>query len=285
MKKILFLLILIATMFGCKMSEEVDIEINPRPSLRLAYEYTNSKGYNTTKEELRMLNVTVVNDQGAVVRNEVISKAMIADYRPLYGVPEGDYTVITFGNVDSSTIVNNGVALPLNKIHTSTDELFHKIETFHVERGHAKLNTISLDKLFYKIDLSILGLKDLADMSPSDFSVEIAGIPSGFSSDGQPLFPISLYPRLNMETDIAHSFFSVYKFKDAASINLTLKYRSETIANFPLSVYLSDSKSGIDFVNDKDIVIPIEINVTSLGIGITINDWFAAVIQWSNNGN
>lgn len=285
MKKTLFLLTLLATMFGCKMSEKVEIEINPRPSLRLAYQYTNSKGNNTTQQEIRTLTVMVLNDQGEIVSNEVISKATMDDYRPLYGVPEGDYTIVTFGNVDSSTIVNQGVALPLNKIHTSTDELFHKIETFHVERGYAKLNTISMEKLFYKIDLSILGLKDLADKSPSDFSVEIAGIPSGFSADGQPLVATSLYPRLNMETNVAHSLFNVYKFKDAANINLTLKYRSEIIATFPLSVYLTDAKSGIDFVNDKDIVIPIEINVTSLGIGITINDWFAAVIQWSNFGN
>lgn len=259
--KTLIITALAAFLCSCHVSQETDIEINPRPSLVLGYEYLNDAGVNTLSKEVRKLNIAVINSNGQMVSRADIAKNQIAEYRPLYGVLEGEYTVVTFGNADSTVITGDAAMLDPTKIHASADELFHKIERYYVRRGVAKLRTVSLEKLFYAINLRIVGLRGLDGKSVTDFSVSIDGTPSGFTASGEPLAPVAIVPRLQINADITSASFNVHRFRNAAAVTLTLRYKSEELLRFPLSDYLSDSKAGIDLLNGRDITIPIELDV------------------------
>lgn len=269
---------------SCHVKQETDIEINPRPALRLSYKYLNDNGTNTIYDEVRKLNITVLNEQGETVSTADILKNQMGDYRPLYGVPEGEYTVVTFGNADSTMLTGGYALLHPDKTHASADELFHKIERYYVKRGAATLHTVSLEKLYYAMTLRVVGLRGLDGKSVTDFSVSIDGTPSGFTHEGTQLKPMSVVPRLKQVADTTFASFNVHKFDNAANVTLTLKHKAETLVRFPLSNYLRDNQSGIDLLNSKDITIPIELDISTVGVGITINDWHATTLQWSNVG-
>lgn len=51
MKKILFLP-LFGLLFACSLKEKTDLEINPKPTLIVAYQYINNRGINTLDNEV-----------------------------------------------------------------------------------------------------------------------------------------------------------------------------------------------------------------------------------------
>ena len=91
-------------------------------------------------------------------------------------------------------------------------------------------------------------------------------------------------PRLRQVADTTLASFNTHRFDDAATVTLILKHKADTLAQFPLSEYIADTKSGIDIQNDRDVLIPIKLNVTTSGTTIIINDWAPPIDQHEDVG-
>lgn len=215
----------------------------------------------------------------------------------LSGVPDGNYTVVSFANAEQTELtdlVPGESTLPeliarLQRIGTcrSADKLFHSMDRYHVRRGWPVVQSIDLNKLFYQIDLTVTGVNYL-NIQPADFTVHFVGTAAGVQYDGQPISEkTDVQPYLlRMPDNRLLSMFNTLPFEKYNNpVHLILNAAGETIADIPLSDYLAQNDVGIDFHNDKDIVIPIDIEITSVGITVTINDWDEGAIQIPNLGN
>lgn len=281
---LLLLSIIALSLSSCDLISETKEEFNQRPTLRLGYQYINGNDQNTTLEEVRKIDVTIYNAEGQVVKTDELLKSQIELYQPLYGVPEGEYTVVSRGNADSTTITDTKAYLPSDKTHATSDALFYHRASYIVKRGHPELNTISLDKLYFEMTLRIVGLRGLDDKSLTDFSVELSGTPCGFTNESAPLEPMVIRPRLRQVADTTFASFNTHRFDDAATVTLILKHKADILAQFPLSEYIADTKSEIDIQNDRDVLIPIELNVTTTDTTIIINDWAPPIDQHEDVG-
>ena len=81
------------------------------------------------------------------------------------------------------------------------------------------------------------------------------------------------------------ALFCTQRFEKGSLIHMQIRSKNETIADISLSEYLDQNDTGIDFHNDKDVVIPIDIDITSTGVTITVNEWDDGAIQIPVVGN
>ena len=81
------------------------------------------------------------------------------------------------------------------------------------------------------------------------------------------------------------ALFSTQRFEKDSPVHMLIRAGNETITDISLSEYLEQNDTGIDFHNDKDVVIPIDIDITSTGVTITVNEWDDGAIQIPVIGN
>ena len=102
MKPLLFLF-LTGILCACTLSEQADMEINPKPTLVVEYRYTDKKGNNTTHEEVGHMASLLFDPTGVFLREitafgerftdsmalrseeETIAEISLSDYLVRYG--------------------------------------------------------------------------------------------------------------------------------------------------------------------------------------------------------
>ena len=100
MKPLLFLF-LTGILCACTLSEQADMEINPKPTLVVEYRYTDTNGNNTTHEEIGHTVSLLFDPIGDVsAGNNRFGERFTDSITLLSGVPTGEYTVVTFANAD-----------------------------------------------------------------------------------------------------------------------------------------------------------------------------------------
>lgn len=203
----------------------------------------------------------------------------------LDGVAAGDYTVVSYANAErsvfapmmpgSSTLSDLAVTLDGGKVHTSGDSLFHHLGTFRVQRGEPVVTPVILDKLYYRVVLKVTGA-DAID----DFRIVFSGAPSGIDYAGEPLTePVIYQPVLQTaEAGGQSGVLCLPRFRDGQSVSMTLSSGDRQLAQMALSEYLQQSDAPIDLTG-KDVVIPIDVDVNTAAVTVTVNDWNEGAVQ------
>lgn len=288
MKKILLIISLIAS--SCSVYESKETEFRQRPTLVLDYSYFDKNEVNTIDAEVYKLDLYVYDNQGQLFTTTSVSHEDLVSHKgvvPLYGVPEGTYEVVTIANNNKMVTNVEKRVVTLNDIQSSCDSIFHSTQSFEVERGrpYPPTHMVNLDKKHYTIDLTVTGADNLKNCV-----VVFDGIPSGFNFDGQtPLNEyVKVIPGLQIDDETQHhtSLFAIHEFGANNNVTMELLDGNYSISDvMSLSQYLKDAGIGINFLEDKDIVIPIRIDITPVNITIKINDWIVDQIQSNNVGN
>lgn len=292
MKRIMIFSLLVV-LCACSLKERTDIEINTKPTLIVNYQYINNDGINTFPEEVDLITTFLFDQTDLFIRSESFSRFALPDTL-LSGVPDGNYTVVSFANAEKTEFeeLTPGVSrlsdlkAYLHDSTRSSDKLFHSLNRYHVTRGKPVVRSIDLDKLFYQIDLTVTGADKLNVLS-EDFAVLFTGIPSGVNFVGESLpEQISYKPDLRKTPENRLiALFSTQRFEKDSPVHMLIRADNETIADISLSEYLEQNNTGIDFHNDKDVIIPIDIDVTSSGVTVIVNEWDAGAIQIPVVGN
>lgn len=290
MKPLLFLF-LTGILCACTLSEQADMEINPKPTLVVEYRYTDTSGNNTTHEEIGHT-VSLLFDPAGMFLREITAfgERFTDSITLLSGVPAGEYTVVTFANADGMErpALTPGVSRmtePLCKrkdtgTNRTAERLFHALARFTVRRGRPQVRRIELCKKYFRIELSVTGADKLSG-SADDFRVLFDGIPAGIDYRGEPLQETMRFTPLleKDETGTMKGTFDVFCFGRQNEVRITLRSKEETIGEISLSDYLARYGERIDYHCDKEVVIPIRIDVTSSEITVTVSDWDEAKMQ------
>ena len=296
MKRIM-IFFLVVVLCACSLKERTDIEINPKPTLIVNYQYINNDGINTFPEEVDLITTFLFDQTDLFIRSESFNRFALPDtfgYTLLSGVPDGYYTVVSFANAEKTEFEEltpgkshlSDLKAYLHDSTRSSDKLFHSLNRYHVTRGKPVVRSIDLDKLFYQIDLTVTGADKLNVLS-EDFTVLFTGIPSGVNFVGESLpeqISYKPYLRKTPENRLI-ALFSTQRFEKDSPVHMLIRAGNETITDISLSEYLEQNDTGIDFHNDKDVVIPIDIAITSTGVTITVNEWDDGAIQIPVIGN
>ena len=196
MKPLLFLF-LTGILCACTLSEQADMEINPKPTLVVEYRYTDTNGNNTTREEIGHT-VSLLFDPAGMFLREITAfgKRFTDSITLLSGVPAGEYTVVTFANADGMErpVLTPGVSRMTELLckrkdtgaNRTAERLFHALARFTVQRGRPQVRRIELCKKYFRIKLSVTGADKLSG-SADDFRVLFDGIPAGIDYRGEPL--------------------------------------------------------------------------------------------------
>ena len=290
MKPLLFLF-LTGILCACTLSEQADMEINPKPTLVVEYRYTDTNGNNTTHEEIGHT-VSLLFDPAGMFLREITAfgERFTDSITLLSGVPAGEYTVVTFANADGMErpVLTPGVSRMTELLckrkdtgaNRTAERLFHALARFTVQRGRPQVRRIDLNKKYFRIELSVTGADKLPG-SADDFRVTFDGIPAGIDYRGEPLQEtIRFTPLLEKdETGTMKGTFDVFCFGRQNEVRITLRLKEETIGEISLSDYLARYDERIDYHCGKEVVIPIHIDVTSSEITVTVSDWDEAKVQ------
>ena len=289
MKRIM-ILSLAGLICACSVKERTDLEINPKPTLIFGYAYLSDRNV-FDANSIDKMDIFVFDRVGRFIKSETATKENIGDTEGitiLSGVPEDDYTVVSFANIDravlpkmvpgESTLSGFRLALPDNCTLTSGDRLFHHIGKFHVARGYPAVRPVLLNKLYYLIDLTVTGL-DSVYAAGKEITVKITGSSAGFDAAGNSLHKQTVIaPELMNGPAGLTGIFPVCRFGQDNRIGITLKADDITVFDLPLSDYLNEKEIGIDF-GKSDVVIPIELNVSASEVSVIINGWEIVVNQ------
>ena len=289
--------ILIILAASVSLSERTEITCNPRPALRVGYEYLNKKYQNTLPDEVAHMQIFVFDGAGRFVRQLVASPREII--KPdgitlLDGVPEDTYTVVSLANAEqsrypalqpgTSTVADLHITLDPDTPHETSDRLLHSMNRYVVRRGDPALHTVSLDKLYYTIDLTIVGAED--GTQAHTYAVGITGTAAGFNALGNPIRQeVIVRPELERDGDNLCSRFTVYRFDRQESVRILLQTDDKPVTDIALSEYIEQNNIGIDFEHDRDIVIPVTLEVAAAGVTVTINGWEAGTVQYPAVGS
>lgn len=281
---------------GCKITERAYDEINPSPTLILGYHYMNRDQQNTLAEEVERMDIFVFDSRELFVKSLVASRDELTapgGIPILAGVPAGEYTIVSFGNIERaslpqltpgrSTLDELCVAFGSDTIPTA-DRLFHNISREYVRRGQPIIRPVSLDKLFYRIDLAITGASPL-DPQDTKVGIELTGIAAGFNGMGHAI-PASttVTPELRREGNRIVSSCAVSRFDESNQIGIRLRAEDRYLVDIPLSEYIERHDIGIDFEHDRDVVIPVELNVSTTGVTLIVNGWELGTVQYPSLG-
>ena len=281
---------------GCQITEQAHDEINPSPTLILGYRYINSEQQNTLADEVERMDVLVFDSRGIFVKSLAASRDELTapgGITILAGVPAGDYTIVSFGNIERaslpqlvpgrSTLDELRVTFDRHAI-PATDRLFHSASREYVRREQPTVRSENLNKLFYHIDLTITGL-DYLDPQGGEIGVELTGIAAGFDGLGRAI-PASttVTPELHRDGDRITSSFAVSRFDEQNKIGIRLKAEDQHVVDIPLSEYMAEHDIGIDFKHGRDVVIPVELDVSTAGVTIIVNGWELGAVQYPSLG-
>lgn len=292
MCKIVFLLLGLLLLCSCSLTETTDISVNPRPALTVAYRYLNKDGIDATLSEIRSLDLFVFDPAGLFIKRVETDRRAALNANGLQildGVPAGEYTVVCFANVErltlpelvpgKSTIADLAVVEQKSDTCPDADRLFHSLSRFEVQREQSHVRTVDMDKHFFIVDLTVTGAEKLA-VTPNKVAVLFTGIPAGTDYEGEPVsLQTTFSPRLQQTQHGFSAVFGVYSFNKTDPVKVTIQAGSETVGQVNLGEYIAQHDLGIDLRNDRDIVLPIDIDVTTTGITITVNDWDDGAIQ------
>lgn len=295
MKRIM-ILSLAGLLFACSVKERTDIEVNPKPTLIFGYAYLSDRNV-FDANSIDKMDIFVFDKVGRFIKSETATKENIGDPEGvtiLSGVPEDDYTVVSFANIDravlpkmvpgESKLSGFRLALPDNCTLTSGDRLFHHIGKFHVARGYPAVRPVHLNKLYYLIDLTVTGL-DSVYAAGKKITVKITGSSAGFDAAGNSLHKQTVIaPELMNGPAGLTGIFPVCRFGEDNRVGITLKADDITVFDLPLSDYLNEKEIGIDF-EKSDVVIPIELDVSASEVSVVINGWEIVVDQNSGLGD
>ncbi|UWN59644.1 FimB/Mfa2 family fimbrial subunit [Alistipes indistinctus] len=292
MRKIVYMIWSGLLLSGCSLSETTDIEVDARPSLTVSYHYLNKDGIDATQDEIHSLDLYIFDPMGHFIKKVEADRRAAEDtsgLRLLDGVPAGEYTVVCFGNVKRITIPKlvpgESTTADLFAVEKQgdtcpdADRLFHSLTRFEVRRGEPHVRTVDLDKHYFLVDLTVNGAEKLV-VTPDKMAVLFTGIPSGTDYKGDPVFAQTAFsPRLQQTQQGFSATFAVYSFDMPDPVRMIVQAGSETVGQVNLGEYIARHDLGIDLRNDRDVVLPIDIDVTTTGITITVNDWDDGAIQ------
>lgn len=277
---------------SCSLTETTELVVNPKPTLTVGYRYLNKEGVNTTRDEIRSIIVFVFDNGGRFITQAQASGHEVTDsdgLELLSGVPAGEYSVVTYANVErlalpkltpgESRLSDLAAVESRRDLCPEADKLFHNMARFDVRREQPQIKTVDLQKCYFQVNLTLSGAEKL-NVPPDKVAVLFTGIPAGADYKGEPLNAQTVFrPYLKQNPQGFTASFDVYRFEKKDHINMTIKAGEETVGSVDLGEYLVRHEIGIDLNNDRDIVLPIDIDVTSVGITIVINDWDAGAIQ------
>lgn len=292
MCKIVLILSGLLLLCSCSLTETTELEVNPKPTLTVSYRYLNKEGVNTTRDEIRSMSVFVFDPDGRFIAKTEASGHEATDsdgLQLLSGVPAGEYTVVAYANVEKlglpklvpgESCLNDLTAVDKNRETCSdADRLFHNLTRIKIQREQPQVRMLDLGKRYFQINLTLTGA-DKLNVPPDKIAVLFSGIPAGADYKGDPVTAQTVFsPYLDKTPQGFSASFNVYRFGTGDNVKMAVQAGTETVGPVDLGEYITRNDIGIDLNNDRDIVLPIDIDVTSVGITIVINDWDAGAIQ------
>lgn len=202
----------------------------------------------------------------------------------LDGVPPGTYTVAAFANIarqrfpalviGESTPEDLQAVFPGGTSQPTSDPVLHHAGRYEVRRGAIRVRTMPLDKLYYRIELTVSGAERI-----DGFGIRFDGAPSGCDYAGDMLYDSVAYiPRLNREGELLKGAFFIPRFGRSGRVMMTLRAGDLELAAMPLSDYLLQNDILID-LDARDVVIPITVRVGETSATVIVDDWNAGAVE------
>ena len=175
----------------------------------------------------------------------------------------------------TSTLTDLFLTLGSGATYNTSDPLFHHLGRYQVERGEPVVTPVTLNKLYYRINLSVNGADKI-----EDFGITFSGAPSGINYNGEPLTePVVYQPALETADSGGQSgSLCIPRFTDGGNVTMVLASGERQLAKMALSEYLQQSDAPID-LTAKDVVIPIDVEVNTATVTVTVNEWEAGAWQ------
>lgn len=201
----------------------------------------------------------------------------------LEGVKPGTYTVIAFANSEcqdftalvpgQSASGDLRLAFAYDTPHASADRVLHNLGRYNVQRGAMRVRSMPLDKLYYRIELTVRGAKGI-----DGFSIRFDGAPSGYDYRGGTFGSATYVPMLREDGDILKGAFFIPRFGRDGRVVITLLAGVLELAEMPLSDYLREHDVHID-LDAREVTIPIEIRLNATHVTVIVNDWDEKAVQ------
>lgn len=281
---------LLAGAVGCSLTEKLDIEVNVRPTLLVEF---------PDDERIQTLHALVFDPQGVyqgmvqMDKDGEGTKAANGTGKVdtlLWGVPEGDYRVVCYANLDrlelakltegTSTLDELAVMLDSGEEYPDADAVYHSVTTHKVKRGTPACACPTMVPKYYHVELVLQ--EDEDDTAPvTAYSACLEGVPvkidGAGTSVGGGAEGCCFMPEL--ATDEASrrrtAEFSMNRFGDNDGVELVLFKNGVRIAWIPIL----PSECGVDPLDPAEVVLPIVIEIAIDKIFITIMDWNTTIVQ------
>lgn len=295
-KYLICALVAIATSAVSCIKNDDTIEFRQRPTMVLDFRYLNRDSINTVNKEVEHIDVIIYSPLDSLFATYYIKKSELlahAGVVPLYGVPEGDYKVVSVGNrtnikiVPTKSVLTDG-AIRYNSttMNNGCDSIFMSLDTIKVERGRPYPPTTKIDlyKKFYILEMEITGAKYL-NRPKDNFWVQVVGVPNGFDFRG--LFAddyIIVKPPLNINIgeDIMTTTLALNEFSYKNDVIIEIFDRQERIGSLDLKKKILSE--NID-LSQKDQSFKVKVNITTIGSSIVVKDWDMQPVQGEDLGN
>ena len=290
MRKIAVILVLpfAALLAGCNLTEKIEVEVNTKPTLLVEY---------PSGARIRTMHTLVYDPQGRFLDSlqvGAVSKAGGGADTLLAGVPEGEYRVVCYGNLEQSqlselkpgisTLDQLAVSLDPAGEYTRSDELYHSIGSFTVRRGEPTRIPVAMVPKYYHVELALISEVD--NPAPvTEYSARLEHVPGTVDGEGsaQGAGACCFVPELT--TDAANyrrtSEFPMNRFEDSHEVILVLFKEGTAIARVPVL----PSQCGVNPAASDEVVLPINIEIAVDKLTITILDWNTVIVQQGNVGD
>lgn len=289
MKKIAVLLAgpLAAMLAGCNLTEKIDVEVNMRPTLLVEY---------PSDLRIRTMYALVYDPQGRFLDSLQVgaaSKTGAGADTLLAGVPEGEYRVVCYGNLEQSrfselekgvsTLEQLSVSLDPVEDYCRSDELYHNIGNFTVRRGDPTRVPAVMVPKYYHVELVLQSEVD--NPAPvTEYSARLEHVPGSVDGEGsaQSAGACCFVPEL--VTDAVNyrrtAEFPMNRFGDEHEVILVLFREGTAIARVPVL----PSQCGVNPADLEEVVLPIHIEIAIDKLTVTILDWNTVIVQQGNVG-
>lgn len=298
MNKILYFLTGGLLLGGCSLTERTDLEVAPKPTLTVAYRCLNDRGVDVANDEVEGMDIFVFDPAGRFLRRMEADRRTVTDpagVRLLEGVPPGVYTVAAYANANRlvlpELVPGESVADDLivaehgRDTCPDADRLLHSLDRFEVRRGEPTVQRAELSRRYFRVELTITGAEHLG-VSAERIAVLFTGIPAGVDCEGAPLDEHTVFsPRLEATPQGFAASFGVYRFRPKDDVRMIVRAADETVAQVDLGEYIARRIPEVDLKNDREVTLPIHIDITSAGIAVNIEDWNGQQVQLPVMGN
>ncbi len=301
--KYLLLLLLPLLAGGCTLTESRDTEINQKPTLEMQL---------PVDARFKSLDVLVYDPQGLFfnqvrfvdgvavsadrfVREVAGTKADGGKFELLAGVPEGDYQVITYANLDRATIptgLQHGVSqigelvvgLDATGNYDQTDSVYHHIASYTVRRGDPAQGQMALKPRYYHVDMTVR-MEDGHPDPVTDFSVVLDRVPGSYNSHGAVRNDMlcTVVPQVTANTENTQytAQFPLHRFTDDHAVELVVSRRGVLFG----AVQVLPSVIGVDPEHPDEVILTIDFMIEADKIMVKINEWDAVIVQQTEVGS